>query len=222
MSAVAMPTIPVTPQVAPPTPVPPPNSTFPVPHLTLTDIRRFTVAEYMKLVEIGMFDEGNRVELLDGWIVEIEPMNPPHSAIPSNCVAYLVRILPDGSACRRQSSTRTADSRPEPDVAVVRGRQFDYLTRDPTPDDTPLLIEVDDSPLMRDRGTKMTVYGRAGYAVYWILNVLEGVLEVDTEPTSPADEPGYRQSRTYTLDESVPLVLDGVQVASIPVRELLP
>ncbi|MFO0810666.1 MAG: Uma2 family endonuclease [Gemmataceae bacterium] len=223
MSAAAAPAMP---QVAPPLPVPPPaappSSAPPEPDLTIADVRRFTVDEYMKLIEVGILYAHDGVELLDGWVVQNMPINPPPNAIASNCVAYLARRLPEGWDCRGQASARTDTSRPEPDGAVVRGRNLDYLNRDPSADDIAVVIEVSDSSLARDRGTKKVIYARAGYPVYWILNIEEKAIEVYTDPTGPADEAGYRQSRTYKPDDTVPLVLDGVEVTRIPVRDLLP
>lgn len=189
MSAVATPAVPVTPQVAPPPPVPPvaavPPALSPEPDLTITDIRRFAVDKYMTMIEVGILIPHDHGELVEGWVVQNVPPNPPHNVVASNCVRYQNRNLFDGWVCRPKSPTRTDTSRPEPDASVVRGHDFDDLDRDPTPTDTALLIEVSDGSSPRGLGTKVRLYGRTGCGVYWILNDVEMIVEFTPIPPGP-------------------------------------
>jgi Uma2 family endonuclease len=111
---------------------------------------------------------------------------------------------------------------PEPDGAVVRGKKRDYLRRHPRATDVGLMIEVADTSLRRDRGVKKRIFARNRIPVYWIINLQERKIEVYSEPTGPARRPTYRQRRDYAENEEVPLILDGEEVARIPVRDLLP
>jgi Uma2 family endonuclease len=114
------------------------------------------------------------------------------------------------------------ESEPEPDVSVVRGDTRSYLTRHPGPSDTGLVVEVADESLVRDRGVKKRLYARARSPHYWIVNLIDRQVEVYSDPTGPADKPDYRLRRIYGGDERVPVILDGVEVGTIAIRDLLP
>ena len=105
---------------------------------------------------------------------------------------------------------------------IVRGETRDYRDRHPGPEDVALIVEVADSTLERDRGVKRLVYARAGVPVYWIINVLERVLEVYYDPSGPAENADYRQRRAYESSDSVPLMIDALEAGSVAVRDLLP
>jgi hypothetical protein len=94
------------------------------------------VNEYHRLVQAGVLEEDEPVELLEGWIVEKIPRNPLHDAVVSLILnRVLAPRLPAGWFCRGQSAITTTDSEPEPDIAVVRGNERDYLARHPGPAD---------------------------------------------------------------------------------------
>jgi hypothetical protein len=83
-------------------------------------------------------------------------------------------------------------------------------------------VEVADTSLAQDRGNKKRLYARAAIPIYWIVNLLERQVEVYADPTGPAEEPDYRQQQVYREGDTVPVVLDGEEVGSLAVRELLP
>jgi len=185
-------------------------------------IRRFTRDEYRLLLQAGILVEGAPAELLDGWIVQKMTLNPPHP-VAVGLVEDAVRpSLPPGWHCRTQATVTTDSSEPEPDVAVVRGARRDYLTRHPGPGDTALAIEVADSSLQIDRTYKAGLYAHNGIPVYWIVNLPDRQIEVYTDPTGADPRSEYRQRRDYGPADEVPLVIDGREVAKIPVRDLLP
>jgi Uma2 family endonuclease len=140
-------------------------------------IRRFSVAEYHRLIEIGILTEDENVELLEGWIVPKMPRNPPHDAGVETIRGVLSSRLPAGWSIRGQSAISTGDSEPEPDVAVVRGEPRTYRQRHPGPADIGLLIEIVDSSVNRNRGEKGLIYARAGILHYWIVNLVESWIE---------------------------------------------
>jgi len=98
----------------------------------------------------------------------------------------------------------------------------DYAARHPAPAEVGLLAEVADSSLSQDRGAKARLFARASIPVYWIVNLADRQIEVCTDPTGPHATPHYRQQTIYRGDDLVPLVLDGQEIARIPVRDLLP
>ncbi len=174
------------------------------------------------MIEAGVLPEDERVELLEGWIVPKMPHHPPHDGTIDITEERLRGALPAGWRIRVQSAITTSDSEPEPDVAVVRGTARSFLTRHPGPADIGLLIEVSESTLQRDRTEKARLYARAQIGWYWLINLVDRQVEVHSDPTGPVAEPAFRQVRVYGIQDSVPFVLDGVEVASIPVSDILP
>jgi Uma2 family endonuclease len=185
-------------------------------------IRRFTVDEYHRLLAAGILPDGENTELLAGIIVPHMTRNAPHDGTVAATADAIRRRLPAGWTDRVQSALTTADSEPEPDVAIVRGGPRDWFTRHPGPQDTGLVVEVADTSLPGDRGLKAEIYARAAIPIYWIVNLVAGQVEVYTNPTGPVPAPRYQQRDDYGPGDAVPLVLDGVEIARIPVHDLLP
>jgi len=185
-------------------------------------IWKFTVDQYHRLIQSGILTEDDPVELLEGWIAQKMPRNPPHDGTISTTESSLRALQPAGWHVRVQSAVTLADSEPEPDLAVVRGGGRDYMSRHPAPPDIALLVEVADSSLDRDRTDKSRIYARANIALYWIINLVDGLIEVYTDPTGPVATPGYRQQQDYDRNAQVPVVIDGATVGHLAVRDLLP
>jgi Uma2 family endonuclease len=196
---------------------PPPTET---PAAEAVRFHRFTVAQYHRMIDLGIFKPSDRVELFRGWIIRKMTHKPPHDATVTRIMRRLSRVLADEWILRVQCSIAARDSEPEPDIAVVRGPEEKYFTRHPGSKDIALLIEVADATLTYDREAKGPLYARERIQLYWIANLIDARVEVFTDPKA-GKAPAYRQRRDYTAGESVPLVLDGREVARIPVRELL-
>lgn len=189
---------------------------------TMAGFRRFSVPEYHKLIEIGVLTEDDNLELLEGYLVMKMARNPPHDGTIDLVHEQANRVLPSGWLLRVQEAITLSDSEPEPDCGIVRGNARSYLTRHPTAADIGLLIEVADSTLAGDRADKGRIYARANIVCYWIINLLDRQVEVYSQPSGPTAAPAYGQQVTCRVGDRVPLVLDGIQVASIPVQDLLP
>lgn len=185
-------------------------------------LRRFTVAEYHQMIQTGILDDEDKVELLEGYVVLKMPRNPPHDGTIQVAVARLQRCLPSGWCIRTQSAITLTDSEPEPDLAVVRGDTRTYLTRHPAPSDVGLLIEIANTSLDRDRNEKARIYAGGGIPIYWIINLVNKQIEVFTSASGPSAAPAYAQRQDYALGSAVPLELDGVLLAHIPASDLLP
>ncbi len=183
---------------------------------------RLTVDQYHRMIAAGIIREDDRVELLKGWIVPKMGHNPPHSLAVNVGQAALRAALTGGWFVLVQLPITMGDSEPEPDLALVRGGPRDYAGRHPGPQDVGLLVEDSDTSLDYDRDFKGPLYASASICCYWIVNLIERKVEVYTEPSGPAENPGYHRRQDYTENESVSLILDGVEVARIPVRDLLP
>ncbi len=182
-------------------------------------VRRFSVDEYHRLIRDGYFDAGERIELLEGWIVPKMTRNPPHDVAIDLAQEALRGLVPGGWRVRGQSAVTTIDSEPEPDLAIVRGRARDYRDRHPGPEDMALVVEVADSSLGRDRGLKLRIYARAGVPVYWIVNLVDQSIEVYTDPDGSGV---YLRRQDYRAGERLPLVLDGREVGPVDPAALLP
>lgn len=183
-------------------------------------VHRFTVAQYHRMIATGVLTENDRVELLEGWIVDKMPQHPAHAGTISILLAKLQARLPKGWIVRVQSPITLGDSEPEPDLAVVRGPEERYLTGHPTPEDIAIVIEVADSTVEHDRVTKARTYARARLPVYWIVNLVEQHVEIYTQPRA-GRSPAYRQREDFGVEYGVALVVAGREVGSIPVRHLL-
>jgi Uma2 family endonuclease len=134
--------------------------------------------EYDRLVQLGHFQD-ERIELLEGRLVEMSPIGPPHSSGVQKLTALLVPALASRATVRIQSPFAALDtSEPEPDVAVVPSGGYDTAH----PREAYLVIEVAESSLVRDRGIKQRVYAASGVPEYWIVNVPEGCIEVYRDP----------------------------------------
>ncbi|QDU20252.1 Uma2 family endonuclease [Urbifossiella limnaea] len=184
--------------------------------------RRLTVAEYHTMHDAGILMEGERVELLDGYIVEKPMRNPPHDVTLQRLTKRLLRLGLAGWEVRIQSAVSFQESEPEPDGSVVRGDEARYATRHPVPADFGIIIEVSDSSLLFDRQVKGKMYAEVAVPVYWIVNVVDRQVEVYSDPDPAATPPAYRTRTDYHPGDDVSLVLDGVAVGTIPAADLLP
>ena len=205
------------------TPVaPPPQPTGLHLSAALLRLRRFTRAEYHRLGELGVIGPDERVELLDGLIVEKPMKGPPHQGATRRLAARMPRLLPAGWFIQTQDVVGLAASEPEPDAAILRGNETSYDSRQPDPADVGIVIVVADSTLRTDRREKGRLYAQAGIAVYWIVNVADGQIEVYTDPDPAASPPAYASHTDYRVGQDVPIVLDSAMAGSIPVADLIP
>jgi Uma2 family endonuclease len=182
-------------------------------------VRRFTVDQYHRMIETGILAENDRVELLDGWILEKSPVGPPHATCVSLIVDALQQKLPSGWLIRAQSPITLAAGEPEPDVTVVQGSIRDYRDRHPSGPDIGLLVEVADSSLQFDRLQKRPQYAAAAIPEYWIINLIDRCLEVYADPAPDGD---YQRRQVVDASGSVEVQLAGRCVGQISVVDLLP
>jgi Uma2 family endonuclease len=190
---------------------PPPD--YQVPRLP---VRRFTVDEYHQMIATGVLGEGEKVELLRGWIVPKMSRNPPHDVVLGLTDEALRVRLPADWKIRVHSAITTTDSEPEPDIAVVRGPLTRYVRHHPHSGDIGMLVEVADSSLDTDRSEKGPIYAAANVPYYWLVNVQRQIVEVYSEPL----EGQYRSYAEFAKGEEIPLILDGQRIAVLPVAEL--
>jgi len=184
--------------------------------------RRWSRREYETLVEGGFFGCHERLELIGGLLLVKEPQGDPHAVAVDLAAAALRGAFGKAWLVRAHAHVALGrHSRPEPDVYVVSGSPRDY--REAAPTRPALVIEVAESRLRFDRGQKASLYARAGVPDYWIVNLVDRVLEVHREPARlepPRRRCGYRSIQTLGPDASVsPLAAPAARIA---VADLLP
>ena len=162
--------------------------------------RRFTAAEFLRLVEIGVLAEGDRVELIQGDLIEMSPIYITHIATLNRLVWLLSNALGKQVILSVQNPVQLSeDNLPQPDVAIFRFQEEFYSEQHAKPEDILLIIEVADTSLRYDQRVKSKLYGTAGIADYWIVNLPERQIEVYREPRPN----GYRTVTTYAPGETL-------------------
>jgi len=180
-------------------------------------LRKWTVKEYHKLAEIGIFNPEERLELIEGNIIKISAKGTLHAAATRRTATLLHNLLGNQAAVYNKSPIALDDnSEPEPDIAVVRIDPFDYATHHPTPSEVYLIIEVADTSLTFDREIKAKIYARSGIADYWVLNVGDRQLHVFREPT----ENGYQSE--VILGETASISPIEFPAFNIAIQAMLP
>jgi Uma2 family endonuclease len=175
----------------------------------------WTRSEYEQLIESGGFKPGARLELIEGEILDMAPQQSLHSTGVRLVEDALRVAFGSGFDVRSQLPLAIGDqSEPEPDIAVVAGVPRDY--RDSHPSTALLVVEVADSSLEFDRTRKSAMYARNGIDDYWILNLLENVLEVYRNPQ------GVKYGECRTLDSSCCISPLHAASQSILILDLLP
>ena len=179
---------------------------------------------YDQMIREGIFTPRDRIELLEGRLYEMSPMGNPHRAVLNHINRWLVKTVPEDWHINNQTPIALDEySEPEPDFVIVRGTTRDYRDRHPAPADIGLLVEVSHASLAYDRKRKLPAYAEAGIPEYWIINLVENVVEIRTDPFPREGEARgyYATTREYRRDHHVPLRLDGKAVSEIRVDDLL-
>lgn len=183
---------------------------------------RLSVEQYQKMIEHGILEENNRIELLEGILVQKMTKKPAHWISAKLVSDALEELKVAGYFVHRQDPVDTSDSVPEPDAALVHGAPRDYLLRNPTSADSCLVVEVAETSLAHDRGWKKRIYARAGVPVYWIVNLIDRQVEVFTLPSGPADKPDFAQRQVFGVADEVAVWVSGVEAGRIAVKDILP
>lgn len=182
-------------------------------------VHRITVDEYDRMTKAGVLEDPGKVELINGFLVEKMAKSAEHSYAMLATNKSLEARLPAGWSSRPEQAVRIPDyDEPEPDVSVVRGSLLDYRHRIPVPADIALLVEVSESSLAFDRGKKLLIYARAGIPLYWVIDLVDGQVNVYSEP----EPDGYRSHEVLAPGHALSVVIDGIEVGEIPVADILP
>lgn len=183
--------------------------------------RLWTRDEYYQMAELGFFQD-QQVELLLGQIIEMSPQSSRHATVVLLVQEAVRRAFgPDYVVRGQLPFLADATSEPEPDVAVVAGSIRDSLEEHPS--SAVLLVEVAESSLQYDRTTKASVYAKAQITDYWIVNLLDEVIEVYRSPQPDADTvTGYAYTQVTVVRGGESITPLAVPQARIAVSDLLP
>lgn len=185
-------------------------------------VRRWKRVEYERLIELGMFQPGERLELIDGLLVLREPQGSRHAGTIRLALDALRAVLgPEWQIDSQLPIALDDDSEPEPDVAVVPRDSRRYLEAHPTR--PVLVVEVADSSYRVDHRYKTSLYARAGVPECWIIDLVHEALEVHRDPESSADAPyGWRYRSVQILRPPATVAPLIAPDHAIPVADLLP
>ena len=184
---------------------------------------RLSVRQYLGMIEAGLFDRRGQVELLGGVLVAPMTKGTSHDYTLGSLCIQLRALIPAGNLLREDKSLQLGPrSRPEPDVAIVVGPLTRYRHQDPSARETSLIVEVAESSYPDDRGKKWQRYAAAKIPIYWIVNLRKRQVEVYRDPVGTKAAAVYGTAEIYGEDAGVPVVIDGVEVGWIIVREIMP
>ena len=173
--------------------------------------------EYLRMGEAGVFAPEARLELIEGEIIEMAPVGPPHLSRVNKLNKLLVQRAGDRAIVSVQNSLVIAErSVPQPDIALLEPREDEYARSLPRASDVLLVVEVADTTLAFDLGRKLSLYARCGVAEVWVVDVNAGVIHVFREP----GEAGYRSSSMAKAGQSVACA--ALPQVRIEVDELFP
>jgi len=175
--------------------------------MALVTPKRFTIADYQRLIELGFLTENDRVELIRGELIQMAAKGTAHSVCNTKLFRELDRLVGDRAVVRSQEPIiLPSNSEPEPDLVIARGQADDYLSAHPQPADIFLVIEVSDSTLDYDRTIKRSLYAEAQINHYWIVNLVANQLEQYSQTYQDTQGNfGYRSQQTLLHNESVTL-----------------
>ncbi|HEY3815517.1 MAG TPA: Uma2 family endonuclease [Polyangiaceae bacterium] len=143
--------------------------------------RPLSPQDVLRMVEAGILRPDEPVELLKGRLLLVSPQGPPHASVVGALAEALRAAYGAGHAVREEKPLHLPDSLPEPDIAVVRGAQLDYVARHPGGADAVLVVEVAVTSQALDHD-KARIYARAAVPVLWLLDIPARRLEVHLEP----------------------------------------
>ncbi|MBC7931316.1 MAG: Uma2 family endonuclease [Rubrivivax sp.] len=178
--------------------------------------RHFSVNEFDRMADAGILSEDDRVELIEGEIIEMSPIGSRHAACVRRLDALFNRRLGGAAQVSAQNPVLIDDySQPEPDVALLKPRADYYSEEHPSARDVLLIVEVADTSVEYDRQVKAPLYARAGVVEMWLINLHAEVVEVYTQP----DNGAYRDRKQFTRGDSISF--SGIPGLTISVEEIL-
>ncbi len=194
------------------------GSTAAGPRWIPSSLYRMTLEKYESLIDLGFFSKRDDVHLINGYLVNRMPESPLHGAVCEVIRLAIEAILLATWHTRSEKGLRIPAqvSMPRPDLVIVRGAPRDYLARYPEPADAALVVEVSYTSPDEDRAMA-DIYGAGGIPAYWIVNLVDGQVEVYSDPGPD----GYRTHEVLAPGHLLHMVVDGVEIGEIAVADIL-
>lgn len=175
----------------------------------------FSVEAYHRLVDVGILKEDDRVELIEGQIINRTPIRSPHAACVDRLGDILRALFIKKAIIRSQNPiTLSGHSEPEPDLAVVKYKADYYETAHPTPKQVYIAIEISQSTEQYDRTIKIPLYAKYGVPEAWLVNLNQKEIEIYQEPSTA----GYTSKKVYKL--SAIITSDSLK-KTLPVKKII-
>jgi len=195
----------------------PPRSPSVLRQIATVEPYRLSVAQFEQMIQSGVLTKYDRCELVRGELIEKMTLGDHHMAAMNRLVRLFKRVRDDEALMSVQQAVKLRDSRPEPDLKLLVPREDCYETQTAGPPDVLLLIEVADSSLSYDREVKLPLYAENGIREYWIVNLIDGCIEVYRQPQGS----DYAERLMIRRGESVsPLALPALTVAAADILGL--
>jgi Uma2 family endonuclease len=171
---------------------------------------RFDVDDYHRMAETGILSPEDRVELIDGEIIETAPIGSAHGGMTNRLTRLVAQAVADGRVLVSVQGPLRLDahSEPQPDLMLLRPRADDYTTSHPTAADVLLVVEVADSSIAYDRGPKLALYARHGVPEVWIVDLVGRAVELCRGPGPE----GYAERRRITEGMATPTLVAGLEI----------
>lgn len=177
---------------------------------TLPKRHRITADEYHRMGEAGILSEDDRVELIEGDLIDMSPIGHQHAGIVNRLNRLFVMAVDDRAVISIQNPVRLNDqSEPQPDLVLLKPRSDDYMSATPTAADLLLVVEVADTSIAYDRSVKMPLYARHGIPEAWLIGSEKKAVEVFRDPSPD----GYRHVRCFGRGEVIrPLLCPEIEL----------
>lgn len=164
--------------------------------------RLISVLEYHKMGEVGIFKDDDKVELLNGEIIQISPINTKHSSHVKRITALFYSILNNNATIGIQDPVTIPElPESEPNITISKFDANFYADKNPHPEDILILIEVSDSTLQKDKLVKLPIYASAKIKEYWIVNLVDSCIEVYKKP----NRNDYEFRQTFYINDEIEL-----------------
>lgn len=181
-----------------------------------------TKDQWVRVWDSGILGDCEDIEFVEGLLLTNSARTPKHDCTLDILAELFRNLLKEGWRPRTLKTVDLDRGQPEPDIAVVLGPASRYASHHPTPSEIAFVIEITDTTLTRDRRLKLPGYARNGIAEYWIVNLVDRVVEVYTSPTTPpSGEPVYSSKKEYRNGQTIPVFIQEQEIGQIAVDAFL-
>jgi Uma2 family endonuclease len=173
----------------------------------MTTLAKWSIDDYHRMIESGVLNNRS-VELLAGEIIEMSPEGPLHRFTNDTVAEYLRELLRGQAKVFEAHPITLNNSEPEPDIAVVRLPNSNYLTHHPYPEDIYWIIEISNTTLEEDLGRKKIIYAHAGINEYWVINLKTTEIIIFRKPSGD----DYKTKFTVNKGSITPTAFPNIQI----------